>query len=113
VDTCAICGGELAAEWNFCVYCGTPVPTPVATVASARSTAAETLSATAAPGPARTPEPWGGGLDPIPSAIRPESVAHPDPPRRVDARLMFGLAMAAVGLVVIVYAVISLLGARG
>jgi hypothetical protein len=83
VDTCAICRSELAAEWNFCVHCGTPAPT-------------------------RDDEP-----DPIPSAIRPEPVLLPRPSRRADARLVFGLAMAAVGLVVVIYALISLLGARG
>jgi hypothetical protein len=83
VDTCAICRSELAAEWNFCVHCGAPVP-------------------------ARADEP-----DPIPSAIRPERVLLPRPSRRADARLVFGLAMAAVGLVVVIYALISLLGARG
>jgi hypothetical protein len=113
VDTCAICRGELAAEWNFCVHCGTPVPTPTATVTSALTTALETLTITAASAPRLSPDPAGGELEPIPSAIRPESALHPDPIRRVDARLVFGLAIAAVGLVVVVYAVISLLGAHG
>ena len=85
-----MCRSELAPEWNFCVHCGTPVPTRTATAT----------------------DPAGGELEPIPSAIRPEPVLRPDPARRVDARLVFGIAMATVGLLVVVYAVISLLGAH-
>jgi hypothetical protein len=68
------------------------------------------VSAPSAPAP---PDPDDDELDPIPSAIRPEPVLLPRPGRRADARLVFGLAMAAVGLVVVIYALISLLGARG
>jgi hypothetical protein len=120
VDTCAICRGELAAEWNFCVHCGTPAPTRAAATAitttpdaSDLTTTVDTLSVSAPPAPALSPDPGDDELDPIPSAIRPEPVLLPRPSRRADARLVFGLAMAAVGLVVVVYALISLLGARG
>jgi hypothetical protein len=85
VETCATCGSELATEWNFCVHCGTPVP----------------------------PRPEDRELDPIPSAIRPEPALLPAPGRRVEPRLVFGITMAAVGLLVVVYALISLLGANG
>jgi hypothetical protein len=124
VDTCAICRSELAAEWNFCVHCGTPAPTranATATVtaitttpaASDLTTVVDTLSVSAPSAPALSPDPEDDELDPIPSAIRPEPVLLPRPSRRADARLVFGLAMAAVGLVVVIYALISLLGARG
>ena len=121
MDTCAICRSELAAEWNFCVHCGTPAPTranATATVtattpdASDLTTVVNTLSVSAPSAPALSPDPGDDELDPIPSAIRPEPVLLPRP-RRADARLVFGLAMAAVGLVVVIYALISLLGARG
>jgi hypothetical protein len=46
-------------------------------------------------------------LEPIPSAIRP--VIEPPRRMRMDARLAFGIAMAVIGLLVVLYAVISLL----
>lgn len=95
-----MCRSELAPDWNFCVHCGTAVPTPTA------------LGVTAASAPVLSSDPARGELEPIPSAIRPEPALSPDPTRRVDARLVFGIAMATVGLLVAVYAVISLVGAH-
>jgi len=95
VDRCAICHNELAAQWKYCVHCGTPVP--------ARPSSADGW------GPAAD---WDAQLDAIPSAIRPEP-APSESGRRFDVRLAVGIAMAAVGILVVIYAVANLLAARG
>jgi hypothetical protein len=86
---CATCRNDLEAQWKFCVHCGTPVPAGPATVEV----------------PDTEPEA-------VPSAIRPESAVAASR-RRIDARLVFGMAMAAAGLLVVLYAITSLLAARG
>jgi hypothetical protein len=99
VDTCPICRSELAPEWKFCVHCGTPVVVadePAATTAQPVTVADE---------PVWPPEP-------IPSAIRPETESVPAH-RRLNARVVFGIAMGALGLAVVLYALVSILGSRG
>ena len=123
MDTCATCLNEIAPQWNFCVHCGTPVP--VSTIPSEVSdpTAVPDLGVPdlgvpdlpAEPDPAsvsEVPEPDDSDPEQIPPAIRPET-SQPHPRRRFDARLAFGVAMAAIGLLVVLYAVASLLGSHG
>ncbi|MEO6505491.1 MAG: zinc ribbon domain-containing protein [Terrimesophilobacter sp.] len=116
MDTCATCQSELAPQWNFCVHCGTPVPVRTIPADVPNLTAVfDTTSVSAVPD---TPAPDGEDPGLIPAAIRPEpSLSHPrwqpHTRRQFDPRLAFGVTMAAIGLLVVLYAVISLLGSRG
>ena len=85
MDICPICRSELAPEWKYCVRCGTPIVHP---------------------------EALAGSLEPIPSAIRPDPGTAPAG-ARLNARVVFGIAMGSLGLAVVVYALVSILGSRG
>ncbi|GAB3028937.1 hypothetical protein GCM10027052_00840 [Parafrigoribacterium mesophilum] len=117
--TCVICQNELAPQWNFCVHCGAPVRARAAVVddpilSHAVNTGAVNTGAvnTGRQVAALHNAASDAEAEAIPSAIRPESsTTHPR--RRIDARLAFGIAMAAIGLLIVLYAVTSLLAARG
>ena len=93
---CTNCGVALDPGWKFCIACG-------ASVAAPNETGAEETEAAAAP-----------TREPIPSAIRPD---EPDigslPRKRVDAALIFGIAVAVGGGVLIILVVIALFTPRG
>jgi hypothetical protein len=86
VETCPICRSELAPEWKFCVHCGTPIVHPDEPAASA---------------------------EPIPPAIRPDPVVVAPSRRGLNGRVVFGIAMGSLGLAVVIYALVSILGSRG
>lgn len=115
LNRCAICQNELAAQWKYCVHCGTPVAVhstiadgSIPTALPESSPTADTADMIAASQAAQ----WDAQPHAIPSAIRPET-ASPQSGRRFDVRLAVGIAMAAVGILAVIYAVANLLAARG
>ena len=91
---CRNCGVTLDPAWKFCIACGQAV------------SQAENDIAIAEPASAR---------EPIPSAIR--QVAEPDdepvPRRRADIAVIFGIAMAVGGAVLIILVALALFTPRG
>lgn len=97
--TCANCGVSLDPAWKFCIMCGTAV-------------AMRGNEPAAAPSPPRAE--W------IPAAIRPVNLALDDdlddeipPPKKFDVALVFGIAMAAGGVVLIIAVAVALFAPRG
>jgi hypothetical protein len=58
------------------------------------------------------PDEPAASAEPIPSAIRPDPVAAPSR-RGLNGRVVFGIAMGSLGLAVVIYALVSILGSRG
>ena len=88
MDICPICRSELAPEWKYCVRCGTPIVHPEAPAGSLESYKIH------------------------PRPIRPDPGTAPAG-ARLNARVVFGIAMGSLGLAVVVYALVSILGSRG
>jgi uncharacterized membrane protein YvbJ len=98
---CTNCGAALDPGWKFCIACGASVAALNETRAE-ESTAKET-DATSTP-----------TREPIPSAIRPdEPDDEPLPRKRMDAAVIFGIAMAVGGGVLIILVAIALFSPRG
>jgi hypothetical protein len=109
---CTNCGATLDPSWKFCIACGTSVAAPNETMAeetrAEESTEEEETTTTetdATPTPTR---------EPIPSAIRSdEPDDEPLPRKRMDAAVIFGIAMAVGGGVLIILVAIALFSPRG
>lgn len=97
MDRCASCERELASTWQFCIYCGRPL-----VLANDVPPALDTRT-TDIPEPELDSEP-----DEIPAAIR---VEHDEPPaRRYDGAFWVGVGMGALGLILIIYAAVQIVG---
>ena len=96
---CTNCGTALDPGWKFCIACGERVE-PAEPAEPAESV--EETGAMAASKP-----------EPIPSAIRPDEPDEPLARKRVDAAIIFGIAMAVGGGVLIILVAIALFSPRG
>ena len=95
---CTNCGATLDPGWKFCIACGR-------SVTALNETRAEETDATPTSTPTR---------EPIPSAIRSdEPDDEPLPRKRMDAAIIFGIAMAVGGGVLIIFVAIALFSPRG
>lgn len=85
MERCASCERELASTWKFCIYCGRPfIAAKIAPLTKVRD---------------RKP--------PVPS-----QQDHDEPrERKYDGTFWVGMAMGALGLVLIIYAAIQIYGA--
>ena len=128
---CTNCGAALDPGWKFCIACGASVIAPnetrsnetTADETTANGTAADgtTENETAADGTTEN-ETTAGEIDTrstptresIPSAIRPdEPDDEPLPRKRMDAAMIFGIAMAVGGGVLIILVAMALFSPRG
>jgi hypothetical protein len=112
---CTNCGATLDPSWKFCIACGTSVAAPNETMAeetrAEESTEEEETTTETDATPTPTPTPT---REPIPSAIRPdEPDDEPTPRKRMDAAVIFGIAMAVGGGVLIILVAIALFSPRG
>ena len=110
---CTNCGATLDPSWKFCIACGTSVAAPNETMAeetrAEQSTEQDETTAETDATPTPTPT-----REPIPSAIRPdEPDDEPTPRKRMDAAVIFGIAMAVGGGVLIILVAIALVSPRG
>ena len=121
MGNCTNCGAALDPSWKFCIACGASVAAlnetraeeagpkeDVAEKSTAQSTSMQDI-------PAQQPnEPSTPTREPIPSAIRPdEPDDEPTPRKRMDAAVIFGIAMAVGGGVLIILVAIALFSPRG
>jgi hypothetical protein len=112
---CTSCGATLDPGWKFCIACGTSVPAPNETRAE-ESGSGETRpeESTAEETDATSTSTSTSKREPIPSAIRSdEPDDEPLPRKRMDAAIIFGIAMAVGGGVLIIFVAIALFSPRG
>jgi hypothetical protein len=123
---CTNCGAALDPGWKFCIACGASVTAPNETTANettadettARETTADETTAnetTANETTAREIDiPSTPIRESIPSAIRSdEPDDEPLPRKRMDAAIIFGIAMAVGGGVLIILVAMALFSPRG
>ena len=118
---CTNCGAALDPGWKFCIACGASVIArneirsneTAANGTAANGTAAdETAADETAAGEIDTPST--PTRESIPSAIRSdEPDDEPLPRKRMDAAMIFGIAMAVGGGVLIILVAMALFSPRG
>ena len=118
---CTNCGAALDPGWKFCIACGASVIAPneirsnetAANGTAADETAAdETAAGETAAGEIDTPST--PTRESIPSAIRSDEPDDESLPRkRMDAAMIFGIAMAVGGGVLIILVAMALFSPRG
>ena len=123
---CTNCGAALDPGWKFCIACGASVIAPneirsnetaangtAADETTANETTAdETAADETAAGEIDTPST--PTRESIPSAIRSdEPDDEPLPRKRMDAAMIFGIAMAVGGGVLIILVAMALFSPRG
>jgi len=113
---CTNCGAALDPGWKFCIACGASVTAPNETTADEtaanETTADETAANETAADEIDTPSTPTREL--IPSAIRSdEPDDEPLPRKRMDAAIIFGIAMAVGGGVLIILVAMALFSPRG
>lgn len=114
MDRCASCERELASTWKFCLYCGRPlvlVSGVKAKLGTNPSPRLETdIESAVKPTSMRELDPE-LGIDAIPAAIRVEQDEHVEQERRkYDGAFWVGVGMGLLGLVLIIYAAVQILG---
>ncbi|MBX3077692.1 MAG: zinc ribbon domain-containing protein [Cryobacterium sp.] len=113
MDSCESCGRELASRWKFCIYCGRPTLHSAersaailsSSVASRSSNRLDPLAAAGLPSPAKS----GASSLPVPA---PSTALPPDPAESMTSKygagFWVGVAMGALGLVLIIYAAVQI-----
>lgn len=113
MDSCESCGRELDSRWKFCIYCGRPTLHSAersaailsSTVASPSTSNLDALPTAGLPSPAR---PRAASL-PVPA---PSTALPPDPSESMTSKygagFWVGVAMGALGLVLIIYAAVQI-----
>ena len=118
---CTNCGAALDPGWKFCIACGASVIAPNET-RSNETTADETTANGTTADETTENETTAGEIDTrstptresIPSAIRPdEPDDEPLPRKRMDAAMIFGIAMEVGGGVLINLEAMALFSPRG
>ena len=108
---CTNCGAALDPGWKFCIACGASVTAPNETTAD-ETAANETAENETAADEIDTPSTPTREL--IPSAIRSDDPDdEPLPRKRMDAAIIFGIAMAVGGGVLIILVAMALFSPRG
>ncbi|MBC7401591.1 MAG: zinc ribbon domain-containing protein [Microbacteriaceae bacterium] len=112
---CTNCGAALDPGWKFCIACGASVTAPNETRSNGTEADETTARESDTPStPTRESIPSAPTRESIPSAIRSdEPDDEPLPRKRMDAAIIFGIAMAVGGGVLIILVAMALFSPRG
>lgn len=96
MSECVNCGAAVEPDWKFCIACGTPI------AAATAEAVAPVIPPPVAPTIPHAIRPWGGDAAEPELSLSGFDDDEAPPKKRVDIALIVGVAMAAVGAVLIV-----------